>query len=103
MRQEAVQQEMTTGRPAFEIPPQVLFREVDGQMVLLDLDTEQYFGLNEVGSHIVKRLTEEPWDEAFTALIEDYDVDSDVLRRDIDDLIAALLDAGLLQPAEDGD
>ncbi len=84
--------------PAFEIPPQVLYREVDGQMVLLNLETEQYFGLNEVGAHIVTRLTQRPFDEALAALTDDFEVDPSVLHRDVDDLVRELLQAGLLKP-----
>lgn len=86
-------------RSSYEIPPTVLFREVDGQMVLLNLESEQYYGLNEVGADIVTRLTSSPFDVAFAALSRDYKVDPEVLRRDIDNLLESLLRAGLLQPA----
>lgn len=87
----------TTGRPSFEIPPQVLYREVDGQMVLLNLETEQYYGLNEVGAHIVTRLTAQPFEAALAALTDDFEVDVTVLHRDIDNLVGELVQAGLLK------
>ncbi|HEY3143819.1 MAG TPA: PqqD family protein [Acidimicrobiales bacterium] len=86
-----------TDKPHYAIPAAVLYREVDGQMVLLNLETEQYFGLNEVGADIVTRLTEQDPDEAFAALVSDYEVDPAVLRSDIDSLLASLIEAGLLQ------
>lgn len=89
---------MTT-RPAFAIPSQVLYRQVDGQMVLLNLETEQYFGLNEVGAHIVTRLIKQPFDEALAALTNDFQVDRSVLHRDVENLVADLVQAGLLQRA----
>ncbi len=89
----------TTGKPTFEIPPQVLYREVDGQMVLLNLETEQYFGLNEVGAHIVTRLTEQPFEEAFAALTKDFEIDASILRRDVEQLVGELMGAGLLKRA----
>lgn len=82
--------------PSFEIPAHVLYREVDGQMVLLNLQTEQYFGLNRIGAHIVTRLTEEPFEEALAGLTNDFDVNAVVLNRDVENLVAGLLDAGLL-------
>ncbi len=85
------------GMPSFEIPASVLHREVDKQMVLLNIESEQYFGLNEVGADIVRRLTGEPLEEAFTGLANDYEVEPHILRRDVDTFIDALLQAGLLE------
>jgi hypothetical protein len=82
---------------SFEIPATVLFREVDGQMVLLNLESEQYYGLNAVGADIVTRLTSQPYLAAFSALARDYDVDPEVLQRDVDDLVRSLERAGLLR------
>ncbi len=84
-------------RPSFEIPASVLYREVEKQMVLLNIESEQYFGLNEVGADIVRRLTEEPLEEAFTGLAHDYEVDPDTLHRDVHAFIEALERAGLLE------
>lgn len=89
-----------TARLAFAIPSQVLYREVDGQMVLLNLETEQYFGLNEVGAHIVTLLIEQPFDEALAALTNDFQVDRSVLHRDVENLIGDLVQAGLLMRAD---
>ena len=36
----------------FQLSPDVLFQEVSGEMVLLDLNSEQYFGLDEIGARI---------------------------------------------------
>jgi Coenzyme PQQ synthesis protein D (PqqD) len=87
----------TPGGPAFDIPAQVLYREVDGQMVLLDLSSEQYFGLNEVGADIVTRITRRPFDEALSSLTADYEVEPATLQRDVDELVDSLLGAGLLE------
>ncbi len=65
-------------------------------MVLLNLESEQYFALNAVGAHIVTRLTEESFEAALAALKRRYEVDPDVLHRDVVELIDGLLKAGLL-------
>lgn len=92
---------MRTSPPAFEIPPNVLSREVDGQLVLLDLDREQYFGLDEIGADMVRRITEVSIDDALAALVAEYDVAPDRLRHDLDELVASLLEVGLLtRPAD---
>jgi hypothetical protein len=85
------------GRPSFEFPTSVLHREVDRQMVLLNVEREEYFGLDEVGTNIVTRVTRQPLAEAFAALLDDYDVDAAVLQRDLDDLVEALMREGLLR------
>jgi hypothetical protein len=36
----------------FSVSPEVLFQEVSGEMVLLDLASENYFGLDEIGARI---------------------------------------------------
>jgi len=83
--------------PSYAIPAHVLSRQVDGEMVLLDLDSERYFGLNEVGTDIITRLTDQPFGSALAELIRDYEVDPKVLRRDLDDLVKTLLHARLLE------
>ena len=92
----------TPAQSSFEIPPSVLFREVDGQMVLLNIESEQYYGLNKVGADILTRLTSKPYAAALADLTRDYDVDPEILRRDIEALVDALVGAGLLNRVEDG-
>lgn len=86
-----------SARPSFEIPPSVLYRQVEREVVLLNLETEHYFALNEVGAQIVAHLTQQPMEEAIDALLARYEVEPDVLRRDIQNLVDALMQAGLLQ------
>ena len=84
------------GRPSFEIPPPVLYREVDGELVLLNLETEHYFGLNAIGADIVERVVARPFEQAMESLLTDYEVDSATLYRDVRNLVDALVEAGLL-------
>lgn len=85
---------------AFNIPAHVLHRSVDGQMVLLDVEREEYFGLNEVGSDIVGAVTSGPMEDALATVADQYDIDADTLRSDAVELIEALLAAGLLTPGD---
>lgn len=90
--------ETTDGPADYVIPDQVYLREVNGQMVLLNLETEQYYGLDEVGAAIVNRLIELPRAAAIAALLGEFEgVDADTLRTDVDTLIASLIAAGLLE------
>lgn len=82
---------------------EVLFRELDGEAVMLDLESERYFGLDEVGTRIWQLLDEHHEVETVVAqMLEEYDVEEERLRADMAALIAELLDAGLIR-VETGD
>lgn len=70
----------------------------DGESVLLHLDTEHYFGLNDSGSVMWQRLTSQPSiEDAYHALLDDFiEVDPDELRRDLSALVDELVDHQLL-------
>lgn len=80
----------------------VLMQTVVGESVLLDLRSQKYFGLNEVGTR-AWQLLQETGDAAavHARLAQEYDVAADELERDLDDLFGRLLAAGLV--AEHGD
>ena len=80
------------------VPAGVLRRELSGESVLLNLQTESYFGLDAVGSEMWKALIESPSIEnAFDALALNYDVDPERLRLDLGAYIQKLVALGLLQ------
>lgn len=82
--------------------PRVLFKDVAGEAVLLDLDTETYFGLDEVGARCWQLLTVAPSVAAvLDALLEEYDVPADKLRDDLGRLVDDLVEQGLLRVAHD--
>jgi len=77
---------------------QVLFQEVNGEAVLLDLNSESYFGLDQVGTRIWAMLNEGvEVSEMVDLLLEEYEVDRVTLEKDVDELLANLLEAGLVQ------
>lgn len=85
--------------PEFEVPIDVYIRELDGQMVLLNLASEEYFGLDPVGADIVNHLVKHPSATALDRLTEKYEVDPAILRQDIEELVTSLLTVGLLKEA----
>ena len=79
------------------VPEDVLSREVEQEMVLLNLQTECYYGLEEVGTRIWQLLTEhKDAEKALAVLLEEYDVDEATLRKDLAELIDRLVASGLL-------
>ena len=80
------------------VPDNVMFRELEGESVILDLDSESYFGLDEVGTRMWMRVTEAASVEAaFGELAREYDVAVETLRADLDELLGTLLERGLLE------
>ena len=80
------------------IPEDVVFREIDGESVLLDLASGEYYGLNEVGTRIWSWLVErERPDEMVSRLAQMYAVDVGVLERDLLELLGELWDRGLVR------
>lgn len=81
----------------FTISDEVLSQEVNGETVLLDLQGESYFGLNEVGTRIWQLLKSgQTVAEAMSTLLEEYDVSRQQLETDVSDLLAKLIEAELV-------
>ena len=79
------------------ISPEVLFQEVSGEIVLLDLASESYFGLDEIGARIWTLLNEEKAvGQILEVLLEEYEVDRATLEKDVNELLENLLEAGLI-------
>jgi len=80
------------------VPETVLFRELDGEAVLLNLNTESYLGLDDVGTRMWTLLTTQPSIQvAYDALLVEYDVAPDVLRNDVEVLVGQMLEHGLVE------
>ena len=80
------------------ISPEVMFQEVSGEMVLLDLASENYFGLDEIGARIWGLIESgSSIGEAMDTLMEEYEVERDVLEKDVENLLEKLLEAGLIK------
>ncbi len=76
----------------------VYAQEVDDEMVLLDMTSENYFGLDAVGCDIWQLLQDgETLQQAQDALLEMYDVDPEVLVKDFLDFVEKLRDSGLVK------
>ena len=87
------------------IPADVLIRFLDEESVLLNLNTERYFGLDPVGTRMWQLVTSAPTIEAaYCQLIDEFDVDPETLRSNLDELLHHLVENGLIatQPADVG-
>jgi Coenzyme PQQ synthesis protein D (PqqD) len=79
------------------VPKHVLVRHLDGESVLLNLETEKYFGLDATGTRMWELLTSSPSIEAaFARLREEFEAEPELLRTHLTELLNRLLEYGLL-------
>lgn len=79
--------------------PQAMSRQLDDEVVILDVPSGRYFSLNAVGVVVWDRLADEATiDDLVAAVTAEFEVDPDTARSDIDGLVASLTEAGLLEP-----
>ena len=65
--------------------------------MILNLDSERYFGLDDVGTRFLSLLTtSDSIEAAYNKLVEEYDVDGAVLRQDLLALVENLINQGIL-------
>jgi hypothetical protein len=84
----------------YSVAPEVLLQEVQGELVLLNLQTERFFGLNVVGLRVWQLVAEGNSRRSVIDLLEsEFEVGRDRLEQDVTRLLAELLAAGLLLPA----
>lgn len=75
-----------------------MIRQVGDESVLLDLKTERYLGLDDISSRIWQLLTGGgSIESAYETLLEEFDVDPERLRSDLEDFVRELLHMGLVQ------
>ena len=75
----------------------VLVRELGGEAVLLNLESESYFGLDEVGARMYAALTaSDSIESACRALFDEFDVEEAELRTDLAAFVQELAGAGLV-------
>ena len=69
----------------------VMFNRVGDEVVILDLDSGTYFGLDAVGSRLWELIAgHHTVGEALETMLEEYDVTADVLDRDVFRLLGEL-------------
>jgi hypothetical protein len=84
--------------------PDVVWRDLEGEAVLLDLASGTYFGLNDVGTRIWRLLEAgESLARIAEALAEEYEVSGEQAARDAEALVTELRGRGLLVEAPPGE
>jgi hypothetical protein len=89
---------MTLDKRTVRIPNHVMARQVGEELVILNLHSEQYYGLDEVGASMWLAIESNPTlHAALENLTGDYDVEVDQLKKDLDELLTKLTTEGLIE------
>lgn len=81
-----------------EVPKRVLVRFVEKESVFLNLETECYYGLDEIGTRMWQVVTAAPTIEiAYEQLLNEFDVEAEPLRQNLSELLGRLVGLGLLR------
>lgn len=93
---------MTTLDTRVTVPQGVMFRDLDGEAVVLELESGRYFGLNETGTRMWLLLQEHGAVEpALHAMLAEYDVTEERLRKEMLSFVDTLSSQRLLEVHED--
>jgi hypothetical protein len=80
------------------VNPDVVFRDIEGDTVLLHLERGIYFGLEAVGTRVWTALVEHGCARpAVASILDDFEVTEDVLERDIARFLDALAEKDLVR------
>jgi hypothetical protein len=89
---------MASLHDAYAPGPDVVFRELEAEAVLLNLDTGIYFGLNATGVRMWQLIVEHrTLDRVLAALEREFDAPAAQLEADLLTWVSQLEDQGLLR------
>jgi len=75
---------MATMESTISIGKDVMFRDLDGEAVILSLSTGKYYGLDELGTRMWSLLAEHGQvGPVYRALLDEYQVSEEQLCRDL--------------------
>jgi hypothetical protein len=93
---------MRETRRVARVSPSTLYREVQGEAVLLQLDSGEYFGLDGVATRLWQLIVEKGALSAVEhSMLEEFDVDPQRLASDIDRMVDQLAARRLIDVDED--
>jgi len=81
------------GRTLISRSTSLLAAAVHDEMVMMDIPSGRYYGLDDIGSDIWRRLASPcRFGELVRALAADYDADDAVIARDVEKLLSLMAD-----------
>ena len=81
----------------YKIPETSVNQKVGDELVILNLESGHYFGLDEVGARMVELIGEHgEIDKVVTCLIEEYDATPAQIKGDLEELLTELVKNNLI-------
>lgn len=82
----------------YSINPDLAWRIIDNEVVILKVKNTTYYSLDPVGTNIWLRMEKFPqtFDELKTFILNEYEIDNDSASNDLNELIADLVREELL-------
>jgi hypothetical protein len=88
--------------PTHRVPDDVLAAHLEGEAVLLHMDTKNYYRLNATAAAVYKGLEQGLGRDALVDdLCAHFEVERDVAAAEVDRLLRELAERGLVAPATD--
>ena len=95
---------MMTLNQTIIIPDTIFVQEIDSEMVLMDINSDSYYGLDEVGCSIWKVIeASHGLLESYNRLLEIYDVEPETLKKDLLTFVETLAQNGLIRYQKEKD
>lgn len=86
------------------ITDDVIFNDLQGEVVLLNLKTGIYFGLDPVGTRAWQLIQEHGRLESIRdAMLQEYEVSAERLEEDLQGLVTGLVNNGLVEVINEDD
>ena len=78
-------------------PNKVLWRNIDGETIVLNLDNGHYYSLNKTGTFVWTMIEEKySLEEIILKVVKKFHIVSDIAKEDVTSLVKVLLKEGLL-------
>lgn len=91
---------MLTPQTKIKCIKNIITSPMEDELVMMSMENNAYYGLNKIGREIWELLqSEQTLETLYYELMEKYDVDPDICKRDVETLINKLEKAGLVTVA----
>jgi hypothetical protein len=85
-------------KKVYTIPDHISVTEVEDEIVLLNLDTGSYYGLNHIGTRLIKGIqAKESMHQINSAVADKYQMKYKQVCGDVEELLKQLLEQNLLE------
>lgn len=77
--------------------PDIIFSEIDGETVMMDLNFEDYFGMDTIGSRVWQLLEKElTIEQLCNTLMDEYEVSYETCLKDLTTFLKALAEQEMI-------